>query len=464
MERFWDDFVRDLDALVAIQSVADRENGAPGAPYGAHCAEALDFVLGRAAELGFAVKNVGGYAGHAEYGQGEDYCAVVTHLDVVPAGLHWVSPPFTLTERGGALYGRGTADDKGAALASLYCLQALKDSGFTGKRRMRLIFGCGEECGMDDLAHYFQREPLPTFAFTPDSDYPICNREKGILQCKCGGPTEESCAVTSFCAGAAVNAVPDYAQAHVSCTPEEAEKLRGAAARSDVRCDMKTSDEGLCLTVYGRGSHAMCPEEGVNAASHLIQLLHGVLGERAGKTLCMLHALIGLETTGASMGIACEDEPSGALTLSLGTVTVSRRYAGFSLDIRYPVTADGEVIQSKLCAHAAAWGKDLSIIHHLPPVYLPADHPLIGLLGGAYLSVTGEPAVPYATGGGTYARALAGRGVAFGPFFPHQPDAAMHKPDEHIDIEAFKAHMKICLEAMKRMMAADAPSVGGTRA
>ncbi len=64
----------------------------------------------------------------------------------------------------------------------------------TGKRKMRVIFGAGEEIASDDLKMYFKQEPMPVMAFTPDSDYGICNREKGILRVKiiCGAERRES--------------------------------------------------------------------------------------------------------------------------------------------------------------------------------------------------------------------------------------------------------------------------------
>ena len=54
------------------------------------------------------------------------------------------------------------------------------------------------------------------------------------------------------------------------------------------------------------------------------------------------------------------------------------------------------------------------------------------------------------TGGGTYARKLGGKGVAFGPNFKGD-DIRMHNADESVDKENFLRHMQICFEAMYRM-------------
>lgn len=83
---------------------------------------------------------------------------MLTHLDVVPAGNNWDSLPFELTRKDGRLYGRGVADDKGAALITLYCLKALKDAGVEGKNTLRAIYGTDEEKGMKDMETYFENE------------------------------------------------------------------------------------------------------------------------------------------------------------------------------------------------------------------------------------------------------------------------------------------------------------------
>ena len=167
--RYQEDILRDLAELIRIPSV--RSQAEPGMPFGRESTRALQAVLAMAERLGLTVKNVDNYAGHAEYGQGEETAAVLAHVDVVPAGEGWETDPFTMVIKDGCCYGRGTADDKGEAIVALYCLKALKDENVPARRRLRVVFGAGEETGSEDLAYYYSKEPLPVMGFTPSGGH-----------------------------------------------------------------------------------------------------------------------------------------------------------------------------------------------------------------------------------------------------------------------------------------------------
>lgn len=68
------------------------------------------------------------------------------HVDVVPAGEpEWQSDPFTLTERGGRLYGRGAADMKGFVALAVNLLAEPRDGEL--RRPLMLLLTADEEIG-----------------------------------------------------------------------------------------------------------------------------------------------------------------------------------------------------------------------------------------------------------------------------------------------------------------------------
>lgn len=457
IREYWDEILSYLKELIAIPSVANPDSELEGKPYGEAAAQALNSILDKAAEMGFSVKNVDNYAGHAEYDCGtEGIVGVLSHVDVVPAGEGWSTNPFVLTERDGLLYGRGVLDDKGAAVISLFCLKALKDYGIKGNRKMRCIFGSGEEVCMDDMPHYFAEEPLPDFAFTPDGEYGICNREKGILHFTLSCHNHSKI-LRTLQSGQVANAVPDFAKATIFCTPQDFCKLESQAALQVENYSMEyhSEEQIATLIIHGKAAHAREPENGDNAAMQLLILLNTVFEEAdLGDLVRFLNQKVHLETDGTSLGICQADEPSGSLTLNVGIISVTPEEASVTVDIRYPVTSDGTSIIAEIQRQAEAAGITYTTLDNMVPLYAKEDSLLVAILRNAYENVTGESAKLYATGGGSYARCIPGRCVAFGPLFPDEPDRRMHQADEHIEKERFLRHAEICLEAMYQMIMA----------
>ena len=433
----------DLNRLLSIESVDGARDG--------DCAAALDFILKRAEAFGLTAERVTAKSAHVDLGKGGRLCGVLSHLDVVPAGNSWTVEPYALTERGGRLYGRGVADDKGAALVNLYCLRALKEMGIEGRNTLRAIYGTAEETGMSDMDGYFAQRRLPDLAFTPDSEYGVCYAEKGILQLEVSTPTNEAKVLSQFHAGKAINAVPDLAYVMLDSSGYDEQLLMRLADASEGNFEFNYTIDGLMIVSRGKAAHACEPQKGFNAAAALIDLItHAYDVYEIGALSSFIDYAINCETNGRSLGLKMSDAVSGALTVNLGNVHIEGTEARAQFDIRYPVTVNGDYVLRQFRSVAENNHLTVRVLHHDRPLYVEKDSELVRLLADAYRTVTGEDAPLYTTGGGTYARKLGGKGVAFGPNF-RDDDIRMHNADESVDKENFLRHMQICFEALYRL-------------
>uniref|UniRef100_UPI00398F5B77 cytosolic non-specific dipeptidase n=1 Tax=Pristiophorus japonicus TaxID=55135 RepID=UPI00398F5B77 len=84
---------------------------------------------------------------------GKKTVCIYGHLDVQPAQIEdgWDTEPFTLVEKDGKLYGRGSTDDKGPVLAWLNCIEALQKLKQEVPVNIKFCFEGMEESGSEGL-------------------------------------------------------------------------------------------------------------------------------------------------------------------------------------------------------------------------------------------------------------------------------------------------------------------------
>ena len=174
-----EEMLSSLKTLISFPSIS-IENNDPKMPFGKACNDALEYILKLGKELGFRIKNIDGYCGYIEFGEGEEIVGIIGHLDVVPADDNWTYSPFNASIKDDKLYGRGAIDDKGPVISALYAMKAVLDTTKVNKR-VRLILGLNEEKDWKCIKYYKEHEELPTIGFSPDADFPCIYAEKGIL-------------------------------------------------------------------------------------------------------------------------------------------------------------------------------------------------------------------------------------------------------------------------------------------
>ncbi|MET3575348.1 dipeptidase PepV [Bhargavaea ullalensis] len=432
-----DVLIEDLKALISINSVLDESTADERAPFGEGPRRALDWMLEEGRKAGMTVKDIDGKAGHIEMGEGEELLGILCHVDVVPAGEGWTTPPFRADVRDGKVFGRGAIDDKGPTIAAWHAMKMVKEAGIPLGKRVRLIIGADEESGFRCMDRYFETEEMPGIGFAPDADFPIIFAEKGIAGLVFSQvPFSGTGPLVSFRSGSRTNMVPDEAEAVVKLPEEELlEPFRGFLGDNGLEGTIESAGEGASrLFLQGKAAHAMEPEDGVNAGIRLAEFLDPFMEGDAARFTSFVSQAFGDDSRGRFLGLEFSDEISGETTLNAGVLTYNEKNGGeVAVSMRYSVEypLEEKLSRCRRALEGSGFGMDLS--SDSPPHHVDADDPFIRTLQRVYERQTGDPAELLAIGGGTYARTLK-KGVAFGMLFPGRPDVA-HQADEYAVVE-----------------------------
>ncbi|WP_108663680.1 M20 family metallopeptidase [Acuticoccus kandeliae] len=142
--------VADLTALVAL----DTQN-----PGGEGEEKAARLIAADLSAAGYATTLVPIAPGRANVvatlvnGEGPTL-AFNTHMDVVPVGGGWSSPPLALRQADGKLYGRGACDAKGQLVAMMEALRMLAADRSAWRGTVCGVFVADEEVGSAGARHF----------------------------------------------------------------------------------------------------------------------------------------------------------------------------------------------------------------------------------------------------------------------------------------------------------------------
>ncbi|MCD7728385.1 MAG: Sapep family Mn(2+)-dependent dipeptidase [Clostridia bacterium] len=413
MENYIAEIKKSISQIVKIPS--EEQEQLDGMPFGKPCADALEYFLNLAKSMGFTTHNYENYAGEVTFGEGDEF-AILAHLDVVPAGSGWHKDPFggEIDEENKKIWGRGTMDDKGPAVISLYALKALKDKGFTPSRKIKLIVGCNEESGWRCIDYYNKVAHMPEEGISPDANFPVIYAEKGILHVK----------FTFKGKGKNFSGLQGGERANMVCDC------------CKVICDKDGTAYGLkkqggFWISRGKSAHGSTPECGTNAIPAMLKFLG----------LDDMESMLFED----KMGLGGIKDETGMLTISPDVIGQQGEDIIVTCDIRYPATFTKDFITDILDKS----GTPYEIVNDQAPLYNDKDSFLIRTLCNVYNEECGTDLKPIAIGGGTYARALK-YGAAFGPEEDGE-ESTIHQADEYITFDKIEKCFNIYKKAIYRL-------------
>ena len=294
---------------------------------------------------------------------------IPAHIDVVPASGQWIHPPFGGVVADRIIWGRGTQDDKGPLIATLYGLYALKKTGFEPPASFRIIIGTQEEISeWSDIYEYLAEEGNPDFGFTPDADFPLIIGEKGMLTLTAsykwtpdfaepnqapapktpqgaGGevtPAAQLIEFVSLHGGTRSNIVPDLCEwtlrypaarreevirfllgrttqfavenplASITLVPDKAKPAAEKTARGE-------GAEELLVSFLGKSAHGSTPEKGHNAVLDALRFIIEAQCAPASVLAFAQFLVVGCsDLLGGALNVASKHDFVGATTVNLG--------------------------------------------------------------------------------------------------------------------------------------------------
>ena len=388
---------------------------------------------------------------------GAPVLGLVVHGDVQPPGEGWTEPPFTGVFKGGYIYGRGAADDKGPMVQALLAMASLAKFKQPRTYTIRLLVGSDEESGSTDITEYLKTHAPPSWSWVLDSGFPVVVGEKAWdeLQVIAEDPyairgSAPGWVISKLDAGFATSIVPNKANATL--------EWRGSGVPSAIpgNADVRVFATGNTVQVeaLGKAAHAgMNIEGGRNALLILARALRGEVADSGASDLLTFALEAGKDLYGGGLGLTESYPVWGRYSVNVAKIKTNPAGAlVLSINLRRTPPRTAKQIQEYTANQVASFNRRQGTQLRAGGIFV--DEPLVfdpetrgvKYLMDAYRRATGKNDGLAISGGGTYAKRLP-NSIAFGMWFPGKPYPG-HDTDERISIEDLQRGSAVLLEAL----------------
>ena len=416
--------VNDLTTFLRIPSVSTLP------AHNADCRAAASWVAAELRRIGCReVELLASDTHPVVWGVGPDVPGAPTlliygHYDVQPPDPleEWLSPPFEPTVRGGKLFARGAADDKG----QVFCLlKAIEELG-TPPVNFRFLIEGEEEYGSRVLFDLLEREPERTRAdvvLIADMAYvapkwpAVYTALRGICYAEITVRTAKSDLHSGEFGGAAPNA------------HEELLRLLGRLKGPDGKINVP----GLYAAVKAPSRHDLAmwkklPFRDKDFLTHRVQA-KALTGIKRYSVLERLWALPTFEIHGVMGGFTGE-----------GAKTVIPAQASAKVSLRLVPNQKLKTVERQLRVAVKRLAPKyvtatVEFLHGADPAQVKVTHPAFKLLDRAFKEVVGRGSTPVRAGGSIPIVPALGRGGAAVILTGiGLPDDRLHAPNEKLDL------------------------------
>jgi dipeptidase D len=460
VKTYQNDMVDSLAKLVKHNTVAI--DGIPSTNNPTHIKFKQE-LKAQAEALGLDYKD-DGYVVIIGLGDATERIGIITHGDIQPVTIEkWKSSPFELdlTSEPGKLIGRGTEDDKGPISTALYAMKAIKDQKIKLNKRIELYIYMAEESDWGPLEEYVKTHKLPETNITIDAEYPVVTAEKGYgtisLTFTKRTIKTKTPYLAAFTGGFFGSQIPEDATATIKNGSVELLQQLMAKAKTytGINFDLTLTDKTLTIKALGKSAHSSKPEDGVNAITHLAELLSIKQWpmNTSGALVNFINDQIGTGLYGKKFGdIAFSDDFMGPMTVAPTVIKQLPNGIQLNINIRRPRGKKSELLATQIKQAVKQWEIQNNFVlsevkHSVREPWIQKDAPHVNTLLSVFSHYTGvKNAKPVAIGGGTNSR-LFPNAVSFGPSMPNT-EYTGHSEHEFITMKQFVLNLNMYTAAL----------------